>query len=235
MRPAIWIWVAWLSLYKTCTAFNTLLPRPRTPLRCRMTATSPKSTSGSGFGQKKDDSSDVPKDETPSTQSEEREIMTGIIGTLYSSRGEVIRELNSNEYLEVMRDWAPVASFAASQADDEKIKASATSILESLRGMAQWQPKKKGDYRKPGSKFAFGVPFVAVKNDIIDALACLQVSEEEGVVIEWICQNPFTLGVEGNAVEWLTKGIVTLCSKRLEMPVTVAPAARLDSIPKSSD
>lgn len=57
-------------------------------------------------------------------------------------------------------------------------------------------------------------------------MACLQVSEDEGVVVEWICGNPITLGIPGNAVDWLAKGIHVLCGKRLDLPVTISPKAR---------
>lgn len=57
-------------------------------------------------------------------------------------------------------------------------------------------------------------------------MACLQVSEDEGVVVEWICGNPVTLGIPGNAVEWLEKGVQALCGKRLDLPVTISSRAR---------
>lgn len=57
-------------------------------------------------------------------------------------------------------------------------------------------------------------------------MACLQVSEDEGVVVEWICGNPVTLGIPGNAVEWLAKGVEALCGKRLDLPVTISAKAR---------
>lgn len=57
-------------------------------------------------------------------------------------------------------------------------------------------------------------------------MACLQVSEDDGVVVEWICGNPVTLGIPGNAVDWLAKGIHALCGKRLDLPVTISPKAR---------
>lgn len=60
----------------------------------------------------------------------------------------------------------------------------------------------------------------------IDALACLQISEAGGVVIEWICSNPTTLGVPGNAVDWLGKGVYSICGKKLDLPVTIAQRAR---------
>lgn len=58
------------------------------------------------------------------------------IGTLFEKEDEVIRELSSDEYLDIMRDWAPVASFAAQEAADGDIKEEAASILTVLRGMA---------------------------------------------------------------------------------------------------
>ena len=58
------------------------------------------------------------------------------IGTLFEKEDEVIRELSSDEYLDIMRDWAPVASFAAQEAADGEIKEEAASILTVLRGMA---------------------------------------------------------------------------------------------------
>lgn len=60
----------------------------------------------------------------------------------------------------------------------------------------------------------------------MDALACLQVSEDEGVVVEWICGNPVTLGIPGNAVDWLARGVHALCGKRLDLPVTISSRAR---------
>lgn len=60
----------------------------------------------------------------------------------------------------------------------------------------------------------------------VDAMACLQVSEDGGVVIEWVCANPGTLGIPSNAVDWLIRGISAICGKRLDLPVTVARRAR---------
>lgn len=57
-------------------------------------------------------------------------------------------------------------------------------------------------------------------------MACLQVSEDEGVVVEWICGNPVTLGIPGNAVAWLEQGVQALCGKRLDLPVTISARAR---------
>lgn len=57
-------------------------------------------------------------------------------------------------------------------------------------------------------------------------MACIQVSEEGGVVIEWICGNPATLGVPGNAVDWLAKGVYAICGKKLDLPVTIARRAK---------
>lgn len=62
----------------------------------------------------------------------------------------------------------------------------------------------------------------------VDAMACIQVSEDDGVVIEWICSNPATLGVPGNAVEWLEKGVYAICGKKLDLPVSIAKNARGD-------
>ncbi|CBJ28686.1 hypothetical protein Esi_0117_0076 [Ectocarpus siliculosus] len=92
--------------------------------------------------------------------------------------------------------------------------------------MAEWQPKRNSDYTKVGSKWSFGAPIGAIKGGQVDALACLEVSEDDGVVVEWICGNPVTLGIPGNAVEWLAKGIHALCGKRLDLPVTISPKAR---------
>eukprot|EP00904_Undaria_pinnatifida_P011351 jgi/Undpi1/7346/HiC_scaffold_22.g09819.m1 len=148
------------------------------------------------------------------------------IGTLFEKEDEVIRELSSDEFLDIMRDWAPVASFAAQEAADGDIKEEAADILTVLRGMAEWQPKRSSDFTKLGSKWSFGAPIGAIKGGQVDALACLQVSEDEGVVVEWICGNPVTLGIPGNAVDWLSRGVESLCGKRLELPVTIAQGAR---------
>ncbi|CAN0479217.1 unnamed protein product [Ectocarpus sp. 12 AP-2014] len=148
------------------------------------------------------------------------------IGTLFESEDEVIRELSSEEYTDLLRDWAPIASFASVEAIDAKVKEEAAGILTVLRGMAEWQPKRNSDYTKLGSKWSFGAPIGAIKGGQVDALACLQVSEDDGVVVEWICGNPVTLGIPGNAVEWLAKGIHALCGKRLDLPVTISPKAR---------
>ncbi|CAM9425850.1 unnamed protein product, partial [Pylaiella littoralis] len=150
------------------------------------------------------------------------------IGTLFESEDEVIRELSSEEYLELLKDWAPIASFASVEAIDAKVKEEATCILTVLRGMAEWQPKRNADYTKLGSKWSFGAPIGAIKGGQVDALACLQVSEDEGVVVEWICGNPVTLGIPGNAVEWLASGVHALCGKRLDLPVTISSRARGD-------
>lgn len=58
------------------------------------------------------------------------------IGTLLSNGDEVIRELSSEEYLDILRDWAPLASFASNEALDPKIMESAGKIRTVLRGMA---------------------------------------------------------------------------------------------------
>lgn len=58
------------------------------------------------------------------------------IGTLFESEDEVIRELSSEEYLDVLKDWAPIASFASVEAVDAKVKEEASCILTVLRGMA---------------------------------------------------------------------------------------------------
>lgn len=58
------------------------------------------------------------------------------IGTLFESENEVIRELSSEEYLDLLRDWAPIASFASVEAIDPKVKGEASCILTVLRGMA---------------------------------------------------------------------------------------------------
>lgn len=58
------------------------------------------------------------------------------IGTLFESEDEVIRELSSEEYLELLRDWAPIASFASGEAVDPGVKEQASCILTVLRGMA---------------------------------------------------------------------------------------------------
>lgn len=56
-------------------------------------------------------------------------------------------------------------------------------------------------------------------------MACLQVSEDKGIVIEWICSNPISLGVPGNAVDWLARGVEALCGKRLGLPVSISGKA----------
>lgn len=58
------------------------------------------------------------------------------IGTLFERGDEVIRELSSEEYLDVLRDWAPLASFASKEALDPAIRKEAVSIRTVLRGMA---------------------------------------------------------------------------------------------------
>lgn len=58
------------------------------------------------------------------------------IGTLFESEDEVIRELSSEEYLDVLKEWAPIASFASVEAVDAKVKKEASCILTVLRGMA---------------------------------------------------------------------------------------------------
>lgn len=58
------------------------------------------------------------------------------IGTLFESADEVIRELSSEEYLDLLRDWAPIASFASVEAIDPEVKDQASCILTVLRGMA---------------------------------------------------------------------------------------------------
>lgn len=58
------------------------------------------------------------------------------IGTLFERDGEVIRELSSDEYVDIVREWAPLASFPAKQATDPQMKGDAERILNVLRGMA---------------------------------------------------------------------------------------------------
>lgn len=58
------------------------------------------------------------------------------IGTLFESEDEVIRELSSEEYLELLRDWAPIANFASVEAREADVQEEATRILTVLRGMA---------------------------------------------------------------------------------------------------
>lgn len=58
------------------------------------------------------------------------------IGTLFERGDEVIRELSSSEYTDVLRDWAPLAGFAANEVADPDIKEEATRIRNVLRGMA---------------------------------------------------------------------------------------------------
>lgn len=58
------------------------------------------------------------------------------IGTLFERDGEVIRELSSDEYVDIVREWAPLASFPAKEATDLQMKGDAERILNVLRGMA---------------------------------------------------------------------------------------------------
>lgn len=58
------------------------------------------------------------------------------IGTLFERGDEVIRELSSEEYTDVLREWAPLASFAANEALEPDIKKGAQEIKTVLRGMA---------------------------------------------------------------------------------------------------
>ncbi|CAM9801488.1 unnamed protein product [Discosporangium mesarthrocarpum] len=180
-----------------------------------------------GFGEKqpaaqpsKNAPQGPPKSPTPKIKE------TKGIGTLFSSGDEVIRELSSEEYVDVLRDWAPIAAFAASQAVDTDIKSAAEAIRTTLRGMAEWQPRRNSDFTIVDSMWAFGAPVAALKGGHIDALACLQICEDKGVIIEWVCENPTTLGIQGNAADWLMTGIATLCGNKLNLPVTVSPGAR---------
>lgn len=58
------------------------------------------------------------------------------IGTLFEKGDEMIRELSSEEYTNVLREWAPLAAFAANEAKELEIKAAAGEITTVLRGMA---------------------------------------------------------------------------------------------------
>lgn len=75
------------------------------------------------------------------------------IGTLFENGDEMIRELSSQEYTDVLRDWAPVAGFAANEALDPEIRRTAECIRNVLRGMAVRVPcdedKIRQDSRAP--------------------------------------------------------------------------------------
>lgn len=58
------------------------------------------------------------------------------IGTLFEREDEVIRELSSEEYTNVLREWAPLATFAASEAKEIEVMTAAKEIRTVLRGMA---------------------------------------------------------------------------------------------------
>ncbi|CAM9298249.1 unnamed protein product, partial [Chrysoparadoxa australica] len=141
------------------------------------------------------------------------------LGTLFQKEDEVIREITSDEYLWMLRDWAPIANFAATEGP-KNLKAEAEKILTVLRAMQKWQPKRQGNFLDDGSKWSFGAPVGAFKGGELDAVACLSVSQEGGVVIEWITLNPGLLGMECNSAEWLGMGLRAIGKKRLEMPVT---------------
>ena len=67
------------------------------------------------------------------------------IGTLFEKEDEVIRELSSDEYVDIVREWAPLASFAANEAPDPKMKEGAQRILNALKGMAvRWNKIENG-------------------------------------------------------------------------------------------
>ncbi|KAG5188821.1 hypothetical protein JKP88DRAFT_233918 [Tribonema minus] len=92
--------------------------------------------------------------------------------------------------------------------------------------MQKWAPARKGDFRQEGSGWAFAAPVAAFKAGNLDAVACLEVTEEDGITIAWLCENPSYLGVPGNSIAWLVKGIETLVGKRLDMAVQELPTAR---------
>lgn len=58
------------------------------------------------------------------------------IGTIFEQGDEMIRELSSDEYTNVLREWAPLASFAAKEAKEAEIRTAAREIRTVLRGMA---------------------------------------------------------------------------------------------------
>lgn len=58
------------------------------------------------------------------------------IGTLFEREDEIIRELSSEEYTKVLREWAPLATFAASEANEIEVMTAAKEIRAVLRGMA---------------------------------------------------------------------------------------------------
>lgn len=118
-------------------------PPPPPPKRPRRASTPHPSTSAYYPSDDEDDeedssTSEPPPDGEPFPRLEDArkvEEPRGI-GTLFESEDEVIRELSSEEYTDLLKDWAPIASFASVEAIDAKVKEEAVRILTVLRGMA---------------------------------------------------------------------------------------------------
>ncbi len=94
------------------------------------------------------------------------------IGTLFEARDEVIRELSSEEYLDLLRDWAPIASFASAEAIDDKIKEEALCTLTVLRGMAVSSCLSVRSFVVPPSRTQQIDRSVCVDGGIVASLAC---------------------------------------------------------------
>jgi hypothetical protein len=191
----------------------------------------PSSSSGSNKGKPAAGGSSASRGggprEGPKVNGEEEE--GGTLGIIFSKGDEEIREITSEEYLLIMRDWAPILRFALSEGKKSDFAGQAERMGEVLAGMVKWRPKRKGSF-VDDANWAFGAPVGAFKGGELDALACLQVSSENGVVIEWIMDSPMSLGMEGgNASEWLVTGIRTLIGKKLDVRVRIADGARGDS------
>jgi len=148
------------------------------------------------------------------------------LGTLFKKDKEEIRELDSDEYLEALQEWVPLAKFAAEEVADPSVDQSqAKDSFNVLKKMVRWQPpNKQTDFTKEGSGWAFGCAVGAFLDEKLDAIACLEFREGSGCTVKHIATNPLYLGVETNAEDWLLKGIEVIVQKRLNVKFVRAPS-----------
>ncbi|CEM08583.1 unnamed protein product [Vitrella brassicaformis CCMP3155] len=148
------------------------------------------------------------------------------LGTLFKSEDEEIRELGSDEFLDTMRLWAPMSNFVVNEGNaSSREEGNATRLV--LQQMAEWKPPRSGSYLGKTPDWRFGAPVGAFKGGQLDAVACLEISESDGVVVRYIVLNPLNIGVEGNAADWLIKGMAFICRERLGMRLDIYPLMRV--------
>mmetsp|Transcript_34747 Transcript_34747/g.45946 ORF Transcript_34747/g.45946 Transcript_34747/m.45946 type:complete len:239 (+) Transcript_34747:61-777(+) len=197
----------------TCRSFQTLGYKMRSTKMNIFTSY----MKAKGFGKpqqnpKKKEEESKPKKEKP------------VLGTLFKSNNEEIRELDSDEYLAALQEWVPMSKFASSEVkeQEEHITREAKDSFETLSRMVRWQPpQKQKDFTKQGSGWAFGCAVGAFMNGQLDAIACLEIHEKRGVLVKYAVANPLYLGVESNCRSWLLAGVSAIAAKKLDMHVEI--------------